>query len=75
MHDTTALDIQVLDVLRRELRRLATREDELASSEAAQVPYWAPTPTSVLGHRAAATALREDADKLDSAASRREVAA
>lgn len=44
----------------RELLKLARREEELAADELAQVPYWMPTPASVLGHRAAASALRAD---------------
>jgi hypothetical protein len=51
-------------VLRRELLRLAAIEESLATAEAARVPYWAPCPDSVSGHRAAARALREDAERL-----------
>lgn len=40
-----------------------SREDNLALSEAADVPYWAPHPTSVTGHRAAEV-LRSEADRL-----------
>ena len=43
------------------LRWLAKRHDELAAAEAAKVPYWGHLPTSVVGHRAAAEALRADA--------------
>lgn len=50
--------------LRRELLRLAHHEDELAADEAAKVPYWAPHPSSISGHRAAAKVLRADADQL-----------
>ena len=50
--------------LRRELLRLAHREDELAADEAAKIPYWAPHPSSISGHRAAAQVLRADADQL-----------
>jgi len=35
--------------LRRELLRLAAREDDLAAAQAALVPYWAPHPPSVQG--------------------------
>ena len=49
--------------LRRILLDLARREDDLASSEAAEVPYWAPHPSSVIGHRVAAHALRSEADR------------
>jgi len=50
--------------LRRELLRLAAHEDDLAAAQAALVPYWAPHPPSVQGHRTAATALRSRADQL-----------
>ncbi len=52
---------ELLVLLRRELLRLARIEDDLAANEAAAVPYWAPHPPSVLGHRKAAAALRNDA--------------
>jgi hypothetical protein len=58
------LNERVAFALRRELLRLATLEEDLAASEAAQVPYWSPCPASVAGHRAAARALREDADRI-----------
>jgi hypothetical protein len=51
-------------LVRMQLLKLADEEDERASDEAAQVPYWAPIPHSVSGHRAAATALRRAADDL-----------
>lgn len=50
--------------LRGELLRLARQQDELACAEGAAVPYWAPTPPSVHGHRAAAAALRDAADRV-----------
>jgi hypothetical protein len=50
--------------MRRELLRLAKIEDEIAAGEAATVPYWAPSPATVLGHRLAATALRDSADQI-----------
>lgn len=50
-------------VLRSALLDIARHEDELANKEAAVVPYWASTPASVQGHRAAAKALRADADR------------
>lgn len=53
--------------LRQLLFELARREDNIALSEAAGVPYWAPHPTSVIGHRAAAEVLRSEADRLLSA--------
>lgn len=46
------------------LFELARREDELAAAEAAGVPYWAPCPPSVFGHRVAAEALRTEAESL-----------
>jgi len=52
---------ELLLILRRELLRLARLEDDMAANEAAAVPYWAPHPPSVLGHRKAAAALRNDA--------------
>jgi hypothetical protein len=52
----------IASALRRELLRLAHVEENLAADEAAKVPYWAPYPPTVLGHRAAAAALRADAD-------------
>jgi len=58
---------EVLTVLRRELIRLAKLEDDRAADEAARVPYWSPCPSSVEGHRAAALALRRDADAIDGA--------
>jgi hypothetical protein len=64
MYDLEELPSEVTVVLRRELLRLAHLEEELAATQAAQVPYWAPLPPSVDGHRAAARALREDADRL-----------
>ena len=64
MNDATAPDLRLVELLRRELLKLAIHEDELASSQAACVPYWAPTPASVIGHRAAAAALRDDADRI-----------
>ncbi len=50
--------------LRWELLRLAALEETYAATEAALVPYWVPCPASVYGHRAAADALRENADRL-----------
>jgi len=64
MNDATAFDLRLVDLLRRELLQLAKHEDELAANEAACVPYWSPTPASVIGHRAAAAALRDDADRI-----------
>jgi len=63
------LPLEVISIVRRELLRLARFEDEFAAREAAQVPYWMPLPPVVDGHRAAARALREDADRLLAATS------
>ena len=49
--------------LRRILLELARRQEEIAFAEAAVVPYWAPHPTSIGGHRTAAKALRSEADR------------
>jgi len=53
-------DLQTL--LRSRLLRLAKAEDDRAADEAANVPYWAPLPASVTGHRAAAAVLRRAAE-------------
>jgi hypothetical protein len=45
------------------LLKLAKHQEDLAAQEAAGVPYWTPCPPSVLGHRAAAEALRVQADE------------
>ena len=50
--------------LRRELFRLAREQDDIACAEGAAVPYWASSPPSTQGHRAAAAALREAADQI-----------
>lgn len=50
------------------LFELARREEALAAAEAACVPYWEPCPSSVDGHRAAADALRSEAESLSSVA-------
>jgi len=49
--------------LRAILLDLARHEEELAARIAAEVPYWQPRPSSALGHSAAATALRNEADR------------
>ncbi len=60
---STVTDAEIVNAVRYELLQLALQQDELAASEAARVPYWAPSPASVEGHRAAALALRADADR------------
>lgn len=57
------LDPALAAVLRQTLLRLAALEDAQAADEASRVAYWEPCPASVLGHRAAARALRADADR------------
>lgn len=37
--------------------------EDHAHTEAVAVPYWSPQPPSVIGHRAAAQALRSEADR------------
>lgn len=54
---------QTASRLRQILLDLARRERNMAASEAAAVPYWEPLPSSVMGHRAAAAALRSEADR------------
>ena len=49
------------------LLKLAKSQDELAATEAAATPYWAPWPPTVIGHRMAATLLRAEADQLAAA--------
>ena len=53
-----------LRAFRAELLRMASREDGLAADEAGQIPYWQPTPASVVSRRLAASVLREEADRL-----------
>lgn len=57
-------DTATLTTLRSLLLQLARHEDDLAAAEAAHTPYWSPYPSSVIGHRAAAAVLREQADQL-----------
>jgi len=59
--DTAQIPIGVR--LRQILLDLARREDDIALAEAAAVPYWAQHPSSVIGHRVAADALRSEADR------------
>ncbi len=63
----TPTDTTVAARLRSILLDLARSQDNLAAVEAASTPYWAPCPSSVLGHRSAAAALRIEADQLISA--------
>jgi len=66
--DRTTADASIAHRLRQILLELARREDELAARVAAALPYWAACPPSVPGHRAAASALRAEADHFLAAA-------
>lgn len=59
---TEATPLSIL--LHRALMALAQRQADIAATEAAAVPYWAPVPESVSGHRAAADVLRSEAFRL-----------
>jgi hypothetical protein len=48
-----------------ELLVLARREEDAAAAEASALPYWTSCPPSVVGHRAAARALRADLERLE----------
>lgn len=50
--------------LRAILLELARREEERAANGAAAQSYWVACPAAVHGHRAAAEALRDQADQL-----------
>lgn len=52
----------------RSLWRLAKNEDEFADAETASTPYWRPASPLVLGHRAAARALRAAAERFETGA-------
>lgn len=47
------------------LHQIARREDQAAANEAAGTPYWAAYSESVVAHRAAARALREEISRLE----------
>ncbi len=53
---------KVLALVRKELLRLARRQEDLAAVMREAVPYWATWPDPVPGHRRAAAALRADAE-------------
>lgn len=61
---STTTDTPTSTRLRSLLLQLARHQDDLAAREAATTPYWEPHPSSVLGHRTAAEALRAQADLL-----------
>jgi hypothetical protein len=56
--------MDINEELCRILLTLARREADLAADQAAAVPYWAPVPPSVSAHRASASALRSEAERL-----------
>lgn len=58
------LEPEVAATLRSIIFGLAAEEEAAAASEAAQVPYWCSCPESVIGHRAAAKALRLAAESI-----------
>jgi hypothetical protein len=57
--------VDVSQLVQRELLALAKLHDDAAARQASVVPYWAPCPAEVSGHRAAATLLRQDASRLE----------
>jgi hypothetical protein len=57
-------DASMAKRLRQILLELARREESIACSVAATVPYWAHQPASVSGHRSVARLLRSEADQL-----------
>lgn len=61
---TKTIDSDTASRLRALLLSMARHEDEVASDAAAETPYWEPTRFSVISHRAAAHALRAQADQL-----------
>lgn len=62
--DSSPTDIAMIDRLRSMLVALARQQERMAEDEVAATPYWAPCSASVLGHRAAAAALRAEVDVL-----------
>jgi hypothetical protein len=61
---------QITSMLCQRLHELARNEELAAAEEAAHTPYWAPFPDSVVGHRAAARALRDEIQRLERLAPR-----
>jgi hypothetical protein len=49
------------------LLQLARAQEALAATEAMATPYWEASPSSVIGHRAAAAVLRAEANRLAAA--------
>ena len=64
MNTKAPVDPQVLELVRGIIFDLATEEEAAAADEAAEVPYWCSCPPSVIGHRAAARALRRAAESI-----------
>lgn len=62
MNVTGANDISSLV---SQLHEIAVREDLAAANEAASTPYWSAYSESVVAHRAAARALREEIARLE----------
>jgi hypothetical protein len=62
MHSELRSSPDFLMAMRQLLLDEARRQDQMACEEAAQIPYWAPLPDSVEGHRQCAIALRAVAD-------------
>jgi hypothetical protein len=60
---TSDLTPDLATAVRWQLLALAKQEDDRAATEAAAV-YWSHHPHSIEGHRAAATALRQQADRI-----------
>ena len=56
--------MDINEELCRILLTLARREADLAADLAAEVPYWAPVPPAVSAHRASASVLRSEAERL-----------
>ncbi|MFC5731549.1 MULTISPECIES: hypothetical protein [Nocardioides] len=58
----TEADSATAKRLRSILLELARNHDHAAATGAAATPYWEACPPSVIGHRAAAAALRDEAN-------------
>ncbi|GAB4010923.1 hypothetical protein [Nocardioides ultimimeridianus] len=58
------IETSVAGRIRALLLELARSQEDMAAEELAATPYWSSTPTTVLGHRDAALALRTAADEL-----------
>lgn len=58
----TIIDTTTATLLRSRLLELARRQEQQADEAAVETAYWMPKPPSVYAHRAAAQALRAEAD-------------